>query len=129
MMMDCAHLRGDVKVIHFTVSHVVRADWFFTMPAVIIQLFTGVGLVHFGGHSLTDDWILAALLLFIFAGACWLPVVWIQIKMKNLVDTAIQLGEPLPPFYWSLNRWWMGLGALGFPAVVVIFYLMVFKRL
>ena len=61
------------------------------------------------------------------AGICWLPVVWMQIKMRDMAKVALETGAELPQFYWHLDRWWMIAGTLAFPAVVVIFYLMVAK--
>eukprot|EP01042_Synura_sphagnicola_P030853 gene30853-39739_t len=78
------------------------------------------------GYSLTTGWLLMALGLYVFAGLCWLPVVWMQIKMKALAQTALALQTPLPKAYWDYNLWWIILGSLAFPAIVVIFYLMVF---
>lgn len=112
---------------YFTVRHVVIADWLFTTPSVIIQLLTGLALVHLGGYDLTDGWIYWGLGLYFFAGLCWLPVVWVQIRMRDLIKLSLDTGDDLPKHYWRMNRWWMVLGSLAFPAVVIVFYLMVFK--
>ena len=125
--MFMANRRGDVAGICFATRHVVLADWLFTTPSVIIQLATGLWLVHLGGYSLTDSWIMWGIILYFFAGACWLPVVWMQIKMRDMARAALDSGSRLPERYWRMDRWWIILGVLAFLAIVVVFYLMVMK--
>jgi uncharacterized membrane protein len=125
--MFMANQRKDVAGIYFASRHVVIADWLFTTPAVIIQLITGMWLVHVQGYALTEPWIMWALALYFFAGACWLPVVWMQIKMRDMAKIAFETNKPLPDHYWRMDKWWITLGAMAFPAVMVVFYLMVFK--
>ncbi|MBN66322.1 MAG: hypothetical protein CMM94_01995 [Rickettsiales bacterium] len=125
--MFMASRSKDTTAIYFATRHVVLADWLFTTPSVIIQLVTGVALAHTLGYALTEGWVLWALILYFFAGACWLPVVWIQIKMRDMAKQALETNQPLPPRYWRYDRWWTILGSLAFPAIIVVFYLMVFK--
>lgn len=125
--MFMANRDGNVDAIFSATRIVVIADFLFTTPAILVQLFTGVWLVRLLGYEFTDFWVFSGICLFLFAGACWLPVVWIQIKMKELAKSASLRGEPLPDLYWKLNRWWTALGCLAFPAILVVFYLMVFK--
>ena len=124
--MFVANRSKQVPAIAFACRTVVLADWLFTTPAIIFQPLSGFYLLHKAGYPITTQWVLAALALFAFAGACWLPVVWIQIKMKRLAETALAANAPLPPLYWAYDKWWIGLGSLAFPAVVAIFWLMVF---
>jgi uncharacterized membrane protein len=125
--MFVANRSKDTRDIYFAVRHVVIADWLFTTPAVIVQLLSGLYMVHMAGYSLMDVWILWGLLLYVFAGACWVPVVWMQIKMRDMARIAVDTGTPLPESYWRLDRWWITLGSLAFPAIVVVFWLMVSK--
>ncbi|MFT4089253.1 MAG: DUF2269 domain-containing protein [Asticcacaulis sp.] len=125
--MFMANRRKDVAGIAFASRHVVIADWCFTTPAVIIQLLTGLWLVHLGGFELFGGWVLGGLVLYFFAGACWLPVVWMQIRMRDMAQIALKENTPLPPLYWRFERWWVIMGSLAFPAIVVVFYLMVVK--
>ena len=122
-----ANRRQDIAGIAFATRHVVIADWIFTTPAVVIQLVTGVALVHVTGFQFTDRWVMWGLILYGFAGVCWLPVVWMQIKMRNMARLAVENNTQLPSLYWKMNRWWVYLGCLAFSAIVVVFYLMVFK--
>jgi uncharacterized membrane protein len=78
-------------------------------------------------YKLTDGWIMWALELYFFAGACWLPVVWMQIKMRNMARAALKDDTALPERYWIFDRWWAVLGSLAFPAIAVVFWLMVAK--
>jgi len=125
--MLMANLSKDIRAIAFATRTVVIADWCFTTPAVIFQPLSGLMLMYLTGVTLGTGWLAAALALYVFAGACWLPVVWMQIRMKRLAVEALATGSPLPPAYWRLNRWWIGLGSLAFPAVMIIFWLMVVK--
>ena len=76
---------------------------------------------------LTVFWVKAALILFLFIGACWLPVVWLQWRARNLAEAAVSAGTPLPPRYFLYMRWWFWLGWPAFISVAVIFWLMVMK--
>lgn len=125
--MFAANRSRDVAAIRFATKYVVIADWMFTTPAVVIQLATGLAMAHIAGYPLTDTWLLWSLALYGFAGACWLPVVWMQIRMRDMAGAALASGTPLPERYWRFDRWWIALGSLAFPAVVVVFWLMVVK--
>jgi uncharacterized membrane protein len=122
-----ANREKNIAGIYFAAAHVVVADWLFTTPAIIIQFATGMWLLHLTGYSLSDGWVRWGIALYVFAGLCWLPVVWMQIKMRDMAKAALETGAPLPQTYWRLDRWWIIAGSLAFPAVVVIFYLMVAK--
>ncbi len=124
--MFTANRTKDLRAIVFACRTVVLADWLFTTPAVIFQPVSGVWMAKLAGYPLSAAWLVAAICLYVFAGACWLPVVWLQIRMKRLAEQALAAGEDLPAQYWAYDRWWIGLGCMAFPAVVVIFWLMVF---
>lgn len=126
-LMFLANRRKDIHGIYFATRHVVLADWLFTTPSVIIQLLTGIGLVHVMGYNLSEGWIIGALALYFFAGACWLPVVWLQIKMRDMAKKAIDNDTDLPATYWRMDVAWVILGALAFPAIIIVFWLMVYK--
>jgi uncharacterized membrane protein len=106
---------------------VVRADWWFTTPTVILQPATGFALAHMAGWPMSTPWLALSLLLFVFAGICWLPVVWLQVRMAALAAQAHRDATPLPPLYARYQRYWELLGYPAFVAMVVVFYLMVNK--
>ena len=125
--MFMANRRKDIAAIYFAVRHVVIADWLFTTPAIIVQLVTGLFMAHIGGIDLTARWVKWALGLYFFAGACWLPVLWMQLKMREMARVALETKGELPALYWKMDRLWTTLGVFAFSAVFVIFYLMVVK--
>jgi uncharacterized membrane protein len=65
--------------------------------------------------------------LYLLGGCCWLPVVWLQVRMRDLAQLAATNGTPLPDEYYRYYRWWFALGWPAFIGVLVIFYLMVAK--
>lgn len=121
-----ANRSRDVAAIAHTAARVVRADWWFTLPTVFIQPITGFALVAIGGIPLTG-WIAWSLALFALAGLCWLPVVWLQIRMQQLAADAQSTHSPLSVTYWRYERIWFWLGVPAFSAMVAVFFLMVFK--
>ena len=117
----------DVRAIAVVCRRVVWADWLFTTPTAIIQPVTGLYLVHMVGMPLTLPWIAWSIALFALAGACWLPVVWIQVRMAAMAEKAAADGTALPPLFWRYHAIWTALGVPAFVAFVAIFYLMVVK--
>jgi len=122
-----AHRTGDVKVIAAVSREVVLADALFTVTAVITQPITGLAMVWLAGYPLTLLWVWASILLYVAVGCCWLPVVWLQIQMRNMAIAAAGNGAALPPRYYRYYRWWFGLGWPAFAGVLAVFWLMVTK--
>ena len=121
------HRTRNVAAIAEVSRLVVRADYWFTTPAIIIQPVSGFALASIAGYPLTDTWLMATYALFIFAGVCWLPVVWLQIQMAKMAKVAMDNKSDLPQRYWHYALIWERLGMLAFPAMLVVFGLMVFK--
>lgn len=121
-----ANRAGPLAVRRVVNRNVVLADWLFTTPAVIVQPVTGVWLAQIAGFPLSSGWLVAAMILYVIVGACWLPVVGIQIAMRHIAD-ATPDGEPLPARYFRLSRWWFALGWPAFIGVIIIFWLMIAK--
>jgi uncharacterized membrane protein len=122
-----ADLSKDVRAIRIVTERTVLADWLFTTPAVILQPATGIALALQAGFPLLSGWVWWSLCLYALAGACWLPVVWLQLRMRALARVADQEGSPLPTLYWAYARSWFWLGVPAFVALVVVYGLMVFK--
>jgi len=120
---------GNVAHIAVTNRHVVLADWLFTTPTVIFQPISGLWMVHLLDLPITTPWIAASLALFVLAGVCWLPVVWLQIRMARIAATALAGAAPLPEIYWRMARCWFWLGVPAFMSMVAVVALMVFKNL
>jgi uncharacterized membrane protein len=107
--------------------YVVLADWIFTTPTIILQFATGIALAHMAGWPLTTPWILLSIALYFVAGVCWLPVVWLQIRMQKMLETARKGKQPLPEQYWRYAKRWEWLGYPAFVAMIGVYYLMVNK--
>jgi uncharacterized membrane protein len=123
--MLLAHRTGDAKVIAGVARIVVIADFLFTATAVVAQPITGVALAWVVGYSLWDGWIVLSIALYLVTGAFWLPVVWMQMRMRELASAAVAEGQPLPPAYHRLFWWWFAFGFPAFAAVMAIFWLMI----
>ena len=118
---------GDVRAIRVVTERVVLADWMFTAPTGILQPTTGIALAVLAGYPLFSGWVIYALLLYALAGACWLVVVWLQLRMRDLARLADDGNSSLPPQYWRHARVWFWLGVPAFCALLAVYWLMVFK--
>lgn len=123
----CSDRRDDPRAQAAVLRTVVMADWCFTAPAVITQLISGLWLVQLAGWPWRDGWVFWALVLYCFAGACWLPVLWLQLRMRSLAEAASLSGDALTSDYHRYRRMWVALGVPALAALLFVFYLMVFK--
>jgi len=122
-----ANRTRDAAFIGGTARLVVIADALFTASAVVVQPLSGAALAWAMGYSLTESWIVVSLALYVFVGLCWLPVVWIQMQLRNLATGAALRGVRLPDIYHQLYRAWFWLGWPAFIGVIAIFALMLWK--
>jgi uncharacterized membrane protein len=99
----------------------------FTATAIIAQPITGYLLMRETGIPVSEGWVVASLALYAVAGAFWLPVVWMQVRMRDLAGQAASGGRGLPAAYHRLFRWWFAFGFPGFGAVMLIIWLMIAK--
>lgn len=118
---------GDVRAIAVTDRLVVLADWLFTTPTIVIQPLTGLAMLWLTGIPLSTPWVALSFGLFLLAGSCWLPVVWLQIRMRRLSEQAAAGSASLPAPYRTYARIWFWLGVPAFIAMVAVVALMVFK--
>lgn len=118
---------GDVRAIRLSAERTVLADWIFTTPAVIAQPLSGLAMVHLAGYPILTGWLAYSIVLYAVAGGCWLPVVWLQIRMRALARSADDAGAALPPLYWAYARNWFWLGVPAFAALMAVYWLMVAK--
>lgn len=125
--MFFANRSGSVAAQAVVCRLVVRADWWFTTPAAIVQPLSGLLMIQMAGWPLSSPWLLLSIALYVLAGLCWLPVVWLQCRMAATSAQAHASGLPLPAQYWQDTRRWECLGYPAFVAMLGIFYLMVNK--
>lgn len=128
--MFFANRSGSVAAQAVVSRLVVRADWWFTTPCIFIQPATGIAMAQMAGWPLSTPWLALSLGLYVLAGVCWLPVVWLQIRMAALARLTVQAdaqARALPPLYHQYRRRWEALGYPAFIAMAGTYYLMVNK--
>lgn len=119
--------RRDPAVVAAVARIVVLADLLFTATTVVVQPLSGWWMLHLTGMPLDQRWLLWSFWLYGLAVACWLPVVWLQIRLRDIATAAAQAGEGLPRAYDRLFGWWIALGIPAFFAFLALFWLMVAK--
>jgi uncharacterized membrane protein len=125
--MLMAHRSGDAAFIARTAATVVIADMLFTLTAVILQPVSGGFLMMLSSTSFAQRWLSASLVLYALAGLFWIPVIFMQIEMRDLASAAAATGQPLPPRYFALFRRWVWFGIPGFGSVMIMLWLMIAK--
>jgi len=121
-----AHRQKNLAVRAEIARQVVKADWVFTTPAIILLLVSGAWMIETANYPVDSGWISASLILFVIIGIAWIPVVGLQTRMRDELYRALR-GSPLSSHYREWQRLWVILGSIAFPATVIIFYLMVSK--
>ena len=111
--MLIAHRTGDAKIIAHVAGTVVIADALFTATAVVMQPVTGALLAWSIGWPLSESWIVASLTLYVVTGLFWLPVVVIQIRMRDLARESAIEGAPPPAAIVSITICAAAVGAAG----------------
>lgn len=117
----------DPRVVAPVARLVVIADWLFTATTLIFQPLSGLYLAHRMGVALTTPWLYWSLVLFAIAALCWLPVVWLQMKLRDVAQAAAASGQPLPLRYDRYLGAWAALGVPALISFLVVFYLMTAK--
>jgi uncharacterized membrane protein len=125
--MLMAHRSRDPVFIARTAATVVIADMLFTLTAVLLQPVTGGVLMVLSATSVAERWLVTSLGLYAVAGLFWIPVIFMQIEMRDLARTAEARRQPLPPRYFALFRRWFAFGIPGFGSVMIILWLMIAK--
>ncbi|EEQ92908.1 DUF2269 family protein [Brucella sp. ZJ1_1] len=125
--MVISNRSGDPRLIAHVGGIVVLADTVFTATAAIFQPVTGYLLAREAGWPVLSGWVGLSLALYIIVGAFWLPVVWMQIRLRNMARLAAREGKALPAAYHRLYRWWFAFGFPAFAAVLAIIWLMLTK--
>lgn len=122
-----ANLSRDIRAIAVVSRYVVVADWLFTSTTIIVQPLTGYYLIRMAGFPMHSRWIVWSIVLYLIAALCWLPVVWLQMRLRDMAQAAARDGTALSAQYWRYFKIWVVLGIPAFFAFVAIFYLMIAK--
>lgn len=122
-----AHRTGNAKTIAAVARIVVIADFLFTATTVVAQPITGVLLARELGMSLAQGWLALSILLYLMVGAFWIPVLFMQVRMRNLATAAARSGGALPGEYRRWFRLWFAFGFPAFGGVLAIIWLMIAK--
>ncbi len=117
----------DPRTVAAVARLVVIADWIFTTTTIIFQPASGLYLAHRLGVPLTTPWLYWSIVLFVIAALCWLPVVWLQMRLRDIAQAAAEAGQPLPLRYDGYLGIWAALGVPALFSFLVIFYLMTAK--
>ena len=125
--MLMAHRSGDAAFIARTAAVAVIADMLFTASAVALQPITGAILMVLSSTAIAERWLLTSLGLYAVAGLFWIPVIFMQIEMRDLARAAEARDRPLPQRYFVLYRRWFMFGIPGFGSVLLILWLMIAK--
>ncbi len=122
-----ANKTGDLAAKVYAAKTTVLADFIFTTPSVIIQPISGIILIKIMGYDFDELWLVLTYIGYTISTICWMPVIWIQIRLRNLALRASADNEELPPEYYKLFRYWFLLGWPAFISLTAIFILMVTK--
>ena len=123
--MVMARRSRDPALIAHVSNTVVVADFLFTATAVVAQPVTGIWLAMLIGWPLATPWIAVSVGLYVLTGLFWLPVVWIQMRLRDIARKAVAEDAPLPAEFDRLYRVWFACGWPAFAAVLGILWLMV----
>ena len=122
-----SHYTNDIQEKYYAARNTVLADYLFTFPAVVLQPITGLWLISSGSFDWSAFWLVLTYIIYVIVGMCWIPVVWIQVKLKNMLSYSIDSKTPLPSQYYKLFKIWFMLGWPAFFGLIIVFYLMVAK--
>jgi uncharacterized membrane protein len=122
-----SYYSSNLEAKYYAATNTVLADFIFTTPAVIVQPLTGMWLILHMGYPWNAPWLILTYAIYFLVGCFWIPVVFIQIKLKNIVGDCLTKGVELPSRYYRLFKIWACLGVPAFISVIIIFYLMITK--
>jgi uncharacterized membrane protein len=120
-------LKRDPRAVASVASTVVVADWLFTATTAVFQPLSGYALARLAHFPLDSAWLMRSVALYALAVLCWLPVIVLQMRLRDIARAAAAEGRPLPPAYWRHLRAWIALGIPALLAFMAVFYLMVAK--
>jgi uncharacterized membrane protein len=117
---------GSIGLLRGVLVLTVIADAVFTATAAIVQPLTGYFLWRASGDSWRSPWIAAVLTLYVFVGLCWLPVVVMQVRLRDRALVVADVNELGDEFH-ARFRGWFRLGWPAFIGVLLLFALMLLR--
>ena len=123
-----ADTSGNLEIVAWCQRSIVLADWLFTVPSAVVLPVTGLWMALVRGIPVTQGWILWGLIGYVVAGITWLPAAFLQIRMRDLADEALEGREPLSPKFHTYRKIWLALGFPSFLAAMTVIYVMVFRN-
>jgi uncharacterized membrane protein len=118
---------GEPAAAWFAARTTVLADMLFTLTAGVVQPLSGFALIHLAGYDPWAPWLVWTYALYLLALACWLPVVWLQLRIRDLLGAKVAGGTVDEAQLRRYFRWWFALGWPAFAGLVAVFCLMVAK--
>ena len=119
---------GDPRIIAHTMSGIIRADRWFTVPGVILLVVFGFGAAGSGHVSLGSPWIVWSIVLIVVSGLAF--VIRIGPLQKRMLAVARE-GSGATDFdsaaYARLSKSWAIWGSVALLAPVIAVVLMVLK--
>ena len=116
----------DIALLRGVLALTVIADFVFTATAAVVQPVTGYLLWNATGGTWPDRWLVAVLALYVFIGLCWLPVVALQIQLRDRAAAASSIANLGEDFHRRFRRWYR-LGWPAFIGVLLLFALMLLR--
>ncbi len=118
---------GDPVMALFAARTTCLADMLFTLTAGIVQPLSGFALIWLTGFDPFAPWLVWTYALYLLALACWLPVVWLQLRMRDMLAARVAGHDFDEARYRRYYRLWFALGWPAFAGLVAVFWLMVAK--
>jgi len=116
-------LSGDRQVVRWISRETVAADWLFTGSGIIALLASAAGMLSINPGWLQQTWLQVAIALTGSVFLLWLPVVFLQYRLRYHAHDDNNDEKGLR----RIMRAWCLLGAIAFPLMLVIVFLMVVK--
>ena len=127
MGMRAGFGRGDMAAAWFAARTTAIADMVFTLTAGIVQPISGFVLIWLAGFDPFEPWLAMTYALYLLALACWLPVVWLQLRIRDMWRAKLDGAAIDEALLHRRFRIWFALGWPAFIALVGVFWLMVAK--
>lgn len=119
---------GNLQMVHSAARKVLLADYFFTIPGLVLIILTGHYMAYHFGYSMGQlNWVSVLNGLFVLTGIIWLFIlIPLQVKMIRYSKQSLQQGKILP-VYLSVSKYWNFFGSIATLIPLIILFLMTVK--